>query len=89
MAMAAGFSVSEMEGSFIRVKSIDDKLYPYHVRCTNNECQRSTAEKKREGMCSRAFCHVTQNILLSRQRQLFRASPKKQSPCFGSKSLQC
>ena len=39
----------EMEGSFIRVKSIDDKLYPYHVRCTNNECQRSTAEKKRDG----------------------------------------
>ena len=31
-----------------------------------------------------ASSHVTQNILLCRQRQLFRASPKKQSTCIGS-----
>ena len=38
-------------------------------------------------MCSRAFCHVTQNILLSRQQQLFSASRKKQSTCFGSRCI--
>ena len=31
------------------------------------------------------FSHVTQSILLCRQWQLFRASPKKQSTCFSSK----
>ena len=62
MAMAAGFSVSEMEGSFIRVKSIDDKLYPYQVRCTNNESQRLTTEKMGEGKTelhsAKEYAHV-------------------------------
>ena len=39
-------------------------------------------------MCSRAFCHLTQNILLSCQRQLFCASLKKQSTCFSSNSQE-
>ena len=35
-----------------------------------------------------ASSHVTQNILFCRQRQLPRASPKKQSTCFGSNPLR-
>ena len=41
-------SVSGNERVFIRVKSVDDKLYRYHVVLTTKARQRSTTEKKRE-----------------------------------------
>ena len=87
MAMA-GFSVSGNGRLFIRVKSIDDKLYPYHVLTTKAKDRRlrTSAEEKlsytaRSNVLTCVF-HVTQNTFLSRQRQLFRASPKKTAYLF-------
>ena len=86
MAMA-GFSVSGNGRFLLCVKSIDDKLYPCHVVLTTKAKDRRLRRSAKEKLSYTARRNVLTCVLPpgpSRQRQLFRASPKNQSTCFGS-----
>ena len=81
----AGFSIRKNGRFFICGKRIDYNLYPYVVLTTkakHRQLRRLAWRKnwatQHEGMCSHAFCHVTQNILLSCHSNCF-VHPQKNS----------
>ena len=87
----AGFSIRKNGRFFIRGKSIDYNLYPYVVLTTKAKHQqlRGTAKEKL------SYTAWSRNVLTRilpwnpkhstfLPQQLFCASPKKQSNCFGS-----
>ena len=93
MAMA-GFSLSKNGRFFICGKSLDDNLYRYHVVLTMKAKDwrpRGFKRSVKEKLSYTAWRNVLPCILPCNPKhstflpqQLFCASPKKQSNCFGS-----